>query len=346
MSKDAKKGTRREFLAAGIRGAGLVAVGGVVVSLAATALSGCRSQTPAGPAFECLAHDESDTAEAAPAIAPHLLVYREVKQVQTGLEEPRGLALGPDGRLHIVGDQVIRIFDEGGSSRADVALRGAPQALAVASDGAIYVAMLDHIEVYSEEGTPVASWQSPGERAYFTSVAAAGEDVWVGDAGNRVILRYDKAGQVRGRIGQRDEARGIPGIIMPSPHLDVAVAADGVIWVNNAGRRTIEGYTVAGELKSSWGQASLAIEGFAGCCNPTDIALLPDGEVVTSEKGLPRIKVYHPDGTLESVVAGPDAFAAGVRGLDLAVDAAGRVLVLDPAAKTVRFFERQEKAEP
>ena len=86
------------------------------------------------------------------------------------------------------------------------------------------------------------------------------------------------------------------------------------------------------------------IEGFCGCCNPTNIALLADGKIVTSEKGLPRVKVYRPDGTLESVIAGPEAFASRVVGLDLAVDAAERVMVLDPAAKTVRSFERRNEA--
>lgn len=337
MAED--KITRRQFIQrTAVVGAGLVGAGIV-------GLSGCRDKTEAGPTFECWQRDESNLAQAAPAIDPQLFAYREIKQVETGLAKPRGLALGPDGRLHVVGDQVIHIFDEDSASPSTMGLGSAPQALAVASDGTIYIAMLDHIEVYVPDGTHRASWQSAGERAYFTSVAVAGEDVWVADAGGRVVLRYDKAGQVRGRIGEKDEAKGVPGIVVPSPHLNVLVGPDGLIWVNNPGRRAVETYTVEGDLISSWGHSSLDLEGFCGCCNPTDIALLPDGKIVTSEKGLPRVKVHWPDGTLESVVAGPEAFAPRVVGLELVVDAAGRVMVLDPATKTVRIFERREKIQ-
>ena len=329
--------TRRQFIqCAAVAGAGLVGVGIV-------GLSGCQDETATGPTFSCLRRDESDLAQAPPTIDPQLLAYREVDPIETGLAQPRGLALGPNGQLHIVGDQVIRIFDEDRASPSTVGLGSAPQALTVASDGTIYVAMLGHIEVYTPDGTHRASWQSAGERAYFTSVAVAGENVWVADAGGRVVRRYDKSGQVRGQIGKKNEARHIPGLVVPSPHLNVLVGPDGLIWVNNCGRHAVETYTVDGDLTSSWGQPSLNIEGFCGCCNPTNIALLPDEKVVTSEKGLPRVKVYWPDGTLESVVAGPEAFASRVVGLDLAVDAAGRVMVLDPAAKTVRIFEHRKE---
>jgi len=80
------------------------------------------------------------------------------------------------------------------------------------------------------------------------------------------------------------------------------------------------------------------LEGFAGCCNPSHFALLPGGGFVTSEKGLPRVKEYSPDGTLRTVVAGSEGFAPGSVGLDLATDPGGRVYVLDPVARAVRVF--------
>jgi sugar lactone lactonase YvrE len=82
----------------------------------------------------------------------------------------------------------------------------------------------------------------------------------------------------------------------------------------------------------------MAIDGFCGCCNPTDIALLADGRVVTAEKGLPRVKVMNPDGTLSCVVAPPDGLSAGASGTDLAVGPDGRVYVLDPQVQLVRIF--------
>jgi hypothetical protein len=66
---------------------------------------------------------------------------------------------------------------------------------------------------------------------------------------------------------------------------------------------------------------------------------------VTSEKGLPRVKVYGADGKFAGVVAGFETFSPEVVGLDLAVDSKGRVYVLDPASKTVRVYVQKEKAK-
>ena len=82
----------------------------------------------------------------------------------------------------------------------------------------------------------------------------------------------------------------------------------------------------------------MEIEGFCGCCNPSHFAILEDGSFVTSEKGIPRVKIYDRLGRLASVVAGSDRFDEGTVGLDLALDSAQRILVLDPARRAVRIF--------
>jgi len=51
-----------------------------------------------------------------------------------------------------------------------------------------------------------------------------------------------------------------------------------------------------------------------------------------------RVKIFHPDGRLDCVVAGPDMFANAHRGLELAVDGANHVLVLEPGTTSVRIF--------
>ena len=68
----------------------------------------------------------------------------------------------------------------------------------------------------------------------------------------------------------------------------------------NPGRHKIEAYTFDGELETSWGTPATTIGGFSGCCNPTHIAMLPDGSFVTSEKGLARVKVYDSTWTIHS----------------------------------------------
>ena len=74
------------------------------------------------------------------------------------------------------------------------------------------------------------------------------------------------------------------------------------------------------------------------------MAILSDGSFVTSEKGIPRVKVYDQTGQFKTVVAGPEAFADGTIGLDLAVDDNDRIYVLDPKKKAVRVFVKKEGA--
>ncbi len=275
-------------------------------------------------------------------IDPALVGYRQVASIPVRFSAARGIAVGADGRIYVAGDTSIHVHGPEGRKPFEIALDGPPQALVATEGGLLYVAMKDHVELYEQSGKRVARWASLGEKARLTSITATKADVLVADAGNRVVLRYDLRGNLVKRIGKKDSARNIPGLVAPSPFLEVAVAGDGLLRVNNPGRLRVEAYTLDGDLEFWWGRASPKIDGFCGCCNPTHLAILPDGSVVTSEKGLPRVKVYDSDGKFACVVAGPKSFAQGITGLDLAVDSDGRILVLDPAAKQVRIFAKKK----
>jgi hypothetical protein len=110
-----------------------------------------------------------------------------------------------------------------------------PRCLTVSGDDKIYVGMREHVEVYGGKGKRLAAWASLGKEAVLTSIAAARNDVFVADAGNRVVVRYDTSGKVVNRVGERDEQRNIPGFVIPSPYFDVAVAPDGLLRVVNPG---------------------------------------------------------------------------------------------------------------
>jgi len=272
-------------------------------------------------------------------VDPGLVRYRPAGVIPTGLQQPRGLALTPGGAVLVVGDGKLRQLNTAGVAEAEVSLGGPVNCVAVGPDGTRYVGRRDHVATYDAAGRRLAQWLPPSARSYLTSLAVSAKDVYVADAGQRVVLRYDTQGNLLGRIGQKDPTRHIPGLVLPSPHLDVAMGADGRLRVTNPGRRRVEVYDRDGNLKGAWGRAGQDTAGFCGCCNPTDLALLPDGRTVTSEKGLPRVKVYDTAGALDAVVAGPDAFASAAAGMDLAVAADGRVLVLDPPARVIRVFE-------
>jgi len=259
--------------------------------------------------------------------------FSETGQIATGFDVPRGIAIGPELRLFVVGDKALHIVNPEGQY-TEQKLDGTPGCIGISKDSVLYIGMGDHIVVTDNCGRLQASWEPLPEGSVITSVAVHEDDVWVADAGMKVIHHFDKKGKLLGDLGV--------GLQVPSPHLDVAVAKDGRVWIANPGKHQLEEYGGEGNILRSWGVVNSELAGFTGCCNPTDFAFLPDGRIVTAEKGIARVKVYSADGVLDALVAGPEDFAPGDVGLDLATDANGRIFVLDPLAHNVRIFSAKQ----
>jgi hypothetical protein len=270
--------------------------------------------------------------------------YAEVLRLPISMEQVRGIAIDPEDRIYVCGDLAIQIMDMEGNPLARIPLEQPARCLAFGGEGLLYVGMQEHVEVYEVHGTNglrKAVWAGLGQDAIVTSIAAVGKDVYAADAGNMMVMRYDTGGRLLGYIGKESET-GEGHFLIRRPFFDVAAAKDGTIWIVNTGRYRIENFTRDGIFKSSWGFFSESLEGFCGCCNPTHIALLSDGSIVTAEKEIVRVKVYAPGGTLTDVVAGDEQFEQKKIGLDLAVDSRDRILALDPAKRAVRVFRKAE----
>lgn len=318
--------TRRQFFERSTAAAGLFGL---------AASTGQAASSRSNP----FAYDISRLAQTDPA----LLHYERVARITDLRKNPRRIAIGPEDTLYVAAGNYLSAFDAQGVPLREIALGGAASCLAVGPDGDLFAGLRDHVERFNSKGQRRDTWESPGPRTWLTGIAVSGDNVFLADAGNRIVLRCDAAGKVLGRIGARDKERGVPGFIIPSPFFDLEVHRDGLLRVGNPGRHRVEAYTLNGDLELAWGRPSNQIDGFCGCCNPINLALFPDGRVITCEKGLPRVKVYQADGTLESVVAGPETFPANAKatsgarladgtppgGLDAAVDSKGRVYILD-----------------
>ncbi len=295
-------------------------------------------------------------------IDPALISYEQSCEFPVAMDEVRAIAAGPNGKIYVAGDQSVHVFRPDGSKDIAIELDGAARSLAVAGSehataGRIYVGVGRRVELFDADGKPAGSWDDFESNAILTSIAIAENNIFVADAGNRLVLQFDLAGKLVGKIGMTDPDREMPGFSVPSEYFDIAVDSEEMLYIANPGRLRIETYSFDGNLETFWGEAGSGIKNFFGCCNPSQFALLPDGKFVTSEKGIPRVKIYSDEGDFESVVAGsaqleikkyeigdPRSAQGGIV-FDVASDADGRVLLLDPKKKSVRIFTLTKSAE-
>jgi hypothetical protein len=295
-------------------------------------------------------------------VDPNLIEFEQTAEIMVGLDEVRAISVGPEDKIYVAGERMIRVFSPEGRELAVIQTEGNPTCLAVGSvehtsPGRVYVGAGKRIEVFTPHGESVGVWDVPVSDPILTSIAVAGSDVFVADAGNRVVLRYDESGELVGKIGAPVVDGDGRVFSVPSSYFDIAISSAGLVHVANPGVLRIETYTFDGEMEVRWGEAGSTIDDFFGCCNPSQFAVLPSGSIVTSEKGVPRVKVYSEFGEFECVVAGPQQLDVAEAELgdprsvqakavfDVAADSQGRVLVLDPRKKSVRIFTRNSEVK-
>lgn len=316
-----------------------VGIGAALVAVPAVAAyeiyhhAQAKAATPARGMRQTLSYDSPNLRKVDPA----LVAYKEIKRIDTNLTLPKAIALDAKGNIVVAGNKTLRVFSSEGTQLSDLPLPGPSTALAIAADGNYLVAVKDHVITLTPRGETVADWKF-GAVSHITSIAITGDDIYFADAGERIVLRYDHAGKLKNRIAARDPEKNQSGLVVPSPHLDVAVDINGLVWVANPGVHRLEAYTPDGTLERFWGSPGPAIDGFFGCCNPANFTLFSDGRFVTAEKSLARVKVYSSDGHLQSVVATPGDLGENPMGVDVAIDPAGHVYLLDPLTKTIRVF--------
>ena len=158
---------------------------------------------------------------------------------------PRGVGLGPNGRLFVAdtGNKRVQVFNPGGDFHRQWGGGGAlegdldePVGIAVGPDGFVYVADTwnRRIQVFDRVGTFVRMWQIKGwdtgipEEKPYLALDSVG-NVFVTDPGRYRVLVFDNQGNYLasfGKFGTDEYSFGLPA--------GIAVAADGTIYVTDA----------------------------------------------------------------------------------------------------------------
>ncbi|MBI5665053.1 MAG: NHL repeat-containing protein, partial [Nitrospirae bacterium] len=214
----------------------------------------------------------------------------------------------------------------------------APTAVALDSDGSIYVAesINKRVRIYSQSGTyksAIQGFKSP------VSVAVDGSGrIYAGDKTDGYVSVYDPGLSFQFKLGQ-----GNGEFVQPN---DIEIDSAGKVYVVDMGMHIVRVYNPNGSFSGSvggpWGGAGPTPDGLFS--KPTSIEVSEaTGEITVLDRGLTydsygtlvdgaRIQKFNPDGSFKSSLSkyGMDLLSGQMfRPQHLAVDSQGRMYVTD-----------------
>ncbi|MDR2929165.1 MAG: hypothetical protein LBV41_13360 [Cytophagaceae bacterium] len=206
------------------------------------------------------------------------------------------------------------------------------------SNARIYLLFPSHIEVYDINGNQLHAWEACSELSDYCSIAVDNDFVFVTDVASKNICKYTTDGNFKKFIQSPN------GFVIPSYSFGIT-CANGTVYCSNSGRHQVESYSFDGEYLGSFGKAGGAAGMFCGCCNPVHLAYTSAGEIITSEKGNPRVSCYSADGKFRSLLLNSQDLGGGNTAYNIKISknklfAAGKNMIstfqynMSPATKT------------
>ena len=205
----------------------------------------------------------------------------------------------------------VSIFDLSGIHQRDFAIDTDVRDIMV-EDTTIYLLYPTSIDLYSLEGEKREEWKACSNNSDYCSFTASSESVFVTDAEDKLICQYDKQGRLIRFIKSPE------GFIIPGYAFDI-ISINDTIYCSNSGRHKIESYTADGKFIASFGVAGAQAGAFAGCCNPVYLEKTSNGNILTSEKGNPRISCYGRDGKFRAVLFDSNTLGGGTAAYEMHV---------------------------
>jgi hypothetical protein len=248
-----------------------------------------------------------------------------------------GIALDSEDRILVLGDGEVRAFEPNGDFIRNWRAPAGAQCLTVGQENQIYFGLMGRVEIYSAIGNRIGGFAvvDGNHAANITSIKISEAEILVADAAARFIRRLDSNGKQTGDIGTQGKVRGF---MLPNRSLDFDVSPSGVIFAADSGRHRVSSWTLSGSPIGYFGKfGHTNPQDFVGCCNPVNLAIAPDGKIVTAEKVIARLKVYDPSGKILALI-GPEHFDPKCVHLHLAVDSKDRILVADPMRRELKIF--------
>jgi len=220
-------------------------------------------------------------------------------------------------------------------------------ALDLDMDGNVYALHATSVEKFSPDGKPLLKWGKGGcggdPFGYATGICVSGENIFIADAGLKTVFRFNRMGEPINEIASTAMSATTTGFFIPTPYFDCAVH-EGVLSVPNPGHLRVERYDFEGHPLDRWGKPGAKEDEFPGCSNPTNLAILPGGDIVVSQKGQPCLKLFDSKGTYLKTF-GASLFNPSTQGIDLAVNTKGEIFAVDPESCRIHSFDLEIERE-
>jgi hypothetical protein len=251
------------------------------------------------------------------------------------------IAVGAGDAIYSLGDDEIRVFEPGGDFTLSWKVKPGAACLGIQPGRFVYIGRLGRVEIYTPLGEYRGSFEvgSPDHPAAVTAIKVIGNEILVADASAKIIRRYDSKGNPLGVIGDKNKTGSF---MLPNGWLDFDEDPSGILWATDTGRHRVTGWLPDGSPAGAFGKFGMQNPSdFVGCCNPVNLAVTPEGNIVTAEKMIARVKVFNPEGTLLAYI-GPENFHPKCTHIHLAVDSRGRILAADPLHREIKIFTPSE----
>ena len=235
-----------------------------------------------------------------------------------------------DGQLFISAGNEVFIYDTAGKRLASFPVKEEVRDITV-EKGQIYVLYPTFIEVYNTVGQLQLEWEACSPLSDYCSFALAGDYVFVTDAVNKNICKYTKDGDFVTFI------QSPKGFIIPSYSFDIESRND-TLYCINSGRHLIETYTLDGQFITAFGHSGSEDGYFAGCCNPSYLSFTPDGYLLTSEKGNPRISSFEHNGLFREILLNSRLMGGGSNAYKVRADE-NRLFIAGKNAMTIFNYD-------
>ena len=136
--------------------------------------------------------------------------------------------------------------------------------LTAGPDGRVYVGADNLVEIYDAGGSRVGGFAAGDAKApaRITAIKIYGKEILVADADARIIRRYDLSGRQLGLIGTENKTGSF---ILPNKSLDIDVDAKGVVRATDTGRHQVTAWAIGGSPLGKFGKFGMSqSRGFRG----------------------------------------------------------------------------------